>query len=206
MRFLPKQDNFFILFRGVSSDLQNIVAVFREFSDEFSDFTSYSKKAKDIEHSADQKIHEIVSALNKTFITPFDREDIYMLASNLDDIVDLIENVMQNVYLFNIKEKIPAITAFTPLISAGADNIEKLMACLEKQKYTKELMDAKIYMHKLEDQGDEIFSNALKDLFADHHDPVEIIKLKDILERLERIMDKYQKVSDIIEGIIVKST
>lgn len=67
-------------------------------------------------------------------------------------------------------------------------------------------MDAKVHMHDLEDQGDEIFHNALKEMFLNSHDPIEVIKLKDILEHLEKIMDKYQKVSDIIEGIIVKST
>ena len=206
MKFLPKQNYFFALFKGVSSDLQNIAAVFRDFSANFNDFESYAKKAKDIEHDADEKTHAIVDALNKTFITPFDREDIYTLASNLDDIVDLIENVIQNVYLFNIDKKIPVLEAFTPLISAGADNIEKLMECLEKQKYSKELADVKAHMHKLEDQGDELFHSALKDLFTNHHDPIEVIKLKDIIGRLEKIMDKYQKVGDLIEGIIVKST
>jgi uncharacterized protein len=206
MRLLPKQNQFFVLFKGVSSDLKNIAALFSDFSARFDDFAGYAEKAKALEHSADQKTHDIVNALNKTFITPFDREDIYTLASNLDDIVDLIENVIQNVYLFNMQEKVPALTAFTPLISAGADTIEKLLGCLEEQKYSKELVAAKIHMHDLEDRGDEIFNNALRDLFTDHHDPIEIIKLKDILERLERIMDKYQRVGDIIEGIIVKST
>jgi predicted phosphate transport protein (TIGR00153 family) len=206
MRFLPKGDHFFTLFKGVSSDIQNIAAVFRDFSANFNDFEGYAKKAKDIEHSADEKTHAIVSALNKTFITPFDREDIYVLASNLDDIVDLIENVIQNVYLFNFDAKIPTLEAFTPLISAGANNIEKLMVCLEKQKYSAELAEVKADMHNLEDQGDELFNTALKNLFANHHDPIEVIKLKDILGRLEKIMDKYQKVGDIIEGIIVKST
>jgi len=206
MRFLPKQSQFFTLFKGVSSDLQDIAAVFRDFSANFDDFEGYAQKAKDIEHNADHKIHDIVDALNKTFITPFDREDIYTLASNLDDIVDLIENVIQNVYLFNIKGKIPTLEAFTPLISAGADTIEEMMECLEKQKYSEELANAKIRMHQLEDQGDDLFHAAIKDLFSNHHDPIEVIKLKDILGRLEKIMDKYQKVGDIIEGIIVKST
>lgn len=84
------------------------------FSADFKDFEAYTKKAKDIEHQADQKTHEIADTLNKTFITPFDREDIYLLASELDDIVDLIENVIQDVYLFNIKNKIPALELLLP--------------------------------------------------------------------------------------------
>jgi uncharacterized protein len=206
MRLLPKQNLFFILFKDVSTDLQNIAALLNDFSRNFSDFEGYAKKAKDIEHHADQKTHDIISGLNKTFITPFDREDIYLLAHDLDDIVDLTENVILNFHLYNIQSKIPALEAFAPLIVAAADNMEKMIVCLEKQKYTQELVNAKVYMHELEDKGDDVFDNSIRQLFASGKDPITVIKQKDILERLEKIMDKFQKVSDIIEGIIVKST
>ncbi len=206
MRLLPRQNLFFVLFKDVSVDLKKISALLQDFSLHFNDFESYAQKAKDIEHHADQKTHEIINSLNKTFITPFDREDIYLLAHELDDIIDLVENVILNFYLYNIQDKIPALDAFVPLVVAGADNMEKLIGCLEKQKYNQELVDAKVYMHELEDKGDVIFDNSIKQLFADGKDPITVIKYKEILERLEKIMDKFQKVSDIVEGIIVKST
>jgi predicted phosphate transport protein (TIGR00153 family) len=183
-----------------------MAALFSDFSANFNDFEEYAKKAKEIEHDADRKVHAIVDAINKTFITPFDREDIYMLATNLDDIVDRIESVIKTAYLYNIKKEIPVLKKFTSLIIDGADTIERMMTCLEKMKYSQELRKTKEHMHHLEDRGDELFASAIKNLFSDHHDSIEVIKVKEIIEKLERIMDKYQRVGDIIEGIIVKST
>jgi len=204
--FQPKQAVFFGLFKEMAQSLKDISELYYTFSKDFKDFESYSKKAKDLEHQADEKTHRIIEHLNKTFITPFDREDIYTLAQELDDIVDYIENVIHDTYLFNIQQKNPAIDQFAPLIKQGAVHVENLIECLESQKYTERLMQEKIAMHKLEDQGDEIFSEAISKLFRNGQDAVTIIKDKAIIERLEKIVDKYQKVSDIIEGIIVKSS
>lgn len=205
MRFFPKSDHFSALFHGASVDLKRMAALFGDFSANFTDFEEYAKRAKEVEHEADKKTHDIVDALNKTFITPFDREDIYTLATNLDDIVDHIESVIKTVYLYNIQTRVPALEEFTPLIIDGADTIERMMTCLEKLKYSQELKEEKAHMHHLEDLGDELFAAAIKNLFSDHHAPIEVIKLREIIEKLERIMDKYQRVGDIIEGIILKS-
>jgi hypothetical protein len=204
--FKPKKPDFFILFQEVSQNLTAIAALFQEFTKDFNHFESYAQKAKNIEHSADEKTHHIVERLNKTFITPFDREDIYLLAHELDDIVDLTENAIHNIYLYNITKKNPAMDEFAPLITQGAAYTEKLIACMEEQKCSPELSEAKIAIHELEDKGDIIFAAAIARLFGEEKDPITVIKEKDILECLENIVDKYQKVSDIIESILVKSS
>lgn len=204
--FQPKQAVFFGLFKEMAQSLKDISELYFSFSKDFTNFEDYAKKAKELEHQADEKTHKIIEHLNKTFITPFDREDIYTLAQELDDIVDYIENVIHNIYLYKVKEKNPAIDKFAPLIKQGAVHVENLIQCLETMKYTDRLAAEKIAMHKLEDQGDDIFSDAISKLFNNNPDAVAIIKDKDIIERLEKIVDKYQKVSDIIEGIIVKSS
>jgi predicted phosphate transport protein (TIGR00153 family) len=204
--FQPKQSVFFILFKDVSQNLTAISELFAEFIEKFSDFENFANKAKIIEHQADEKTHEIVSRLNKTFITPFDREDIYSLAHELDDIVDLIENAIHNIYLYKITENNPAFSEFAKIIKQDAAYTEKLIACLEKHKNTQELTDTKIIMHELEDKGDVIFAESISRLFSNGKDPITVIKEKDILEDLENIVDKYQKVSDIIEGLLVKSS
>lgn len=204
--FHPKQAVFFRLFKDMADSLKSIAQLYYDFAQNFTDFENYAKKAKELEHEADEKAHKIIAHLNKTFITPFDREDIYTLTHELDDIVDYIENVIHNIYLFNVKVKNPAIDKFAPLITQGATHVENLIQCLEAQKYTDQLLQEKIAMHKLEDAGDDIFAEAITKLFHNGQDAVTIIKDKDIIERLEKIVDKYQKVSDIIEGIIVKSS
>ncbi|MBI5151899.1 DUF47 domain-containing protein [Candidatus Peregrinibacteria bacterium] len=204
--FLPKQTAFFDLLAGMGECLKEMAELFVKFSIDFNDFENYSRKAKEIEHKADSKAHEIIDKLNKTFITPIDREDIYLLAHELDDIIDIIENVIHNIYLYEIREKFDEIEKFAHLFKEATDDFGEILECLEKQKYEGHLLKVKIRIHELEDQGDEIFSKAITKLFKEKSDPVLIVKLKDILENLEDSMDKIQKVADVVEGIIVKSS
>lgn len=204
--FLPKQHNFFNLLKELNVFVGKIALLFEEFADSFDNFEDYAKKAKDIEGEADAKAHEIIDCLNKTFITPFDREDIYLLAHELDDIVDLIENVIQNIKIYQIQEKKEAFDEFAKLIVGASKKFDDLMDHFQGQKHTLELANLKIAIHNLEDRGDAIFQKAINELFAEEKDPVAIIKWKDIFENLERIMDKFQEVTNVIEGIIVKSS
>lgn len=204
--FLPKQIIFYDLLKKVCIDLQAIAALYAEFAEHFDDFEKYARRAKEIEKQADHNAHTIIDHLNKTFITPIDREDIYQLTRELDDIVDLIENVIQSIYLYKITKKPAAIENFAPLISTASALLYEMLDCLQKQKYTDRLIELKIKIHELEDRGDEIFSQTMGKLFEEETDPITVIKHKDIIESLENVMDKFQWVSDIIEGIIVKST
>lgn len=207
MSFLfPKQPIFFELLKDLHSELEKITVLFDEFSHEFNHIEDYARRAKEIEHQADIKTHAIIDTLNKTFITPFDREDIYLLAHEFDDIVDLIENVIKFVGLYGITERIGAMAQFVPLINEATLELGKLLDSLHGQKYTEQLAQAKIHIHELEDQGDHFFSQAIGKLLREETDAIKVLKIKEILEGLEHIMDKYQKVSDIIEGIVVKSS
>ena len=204
--FKPQRSEFFNLFKEVGGNLSAISALFSKLTKEFKDFEEYAREAKDIEHSADKKVHQIVELLNSTFITPFDREDIYLLSNELDDIVDLTENAIHNIYLYKVAKKNPALDEFAELLSQGSVYTEKLIAHMEIQKCTPEFSEIKTLMHDLEDKGDDVFALAISRLFTEEKDPIAVIKEKDILECLENVLDKYKKVSDIIEGILVKSS
>ncbi len=183
-----------------------MVVVFSELIANFNDFETYLRKAKEIEKNADFKTHDIIEKLNKTFITPFDREDIYLLAHEFDDIVDLFEIVIRNINIYKVTRKLEAFDKFVPLMQEAAGTFEELFECLKGQKYTEKLIELKIKIHDLEDQGDNVFNEAIGRLFESGEDALYIIKLKDLLEGMENIMDKFQKVADIIEGIVVKSS
>lgn len=207
LRFLlPQQPAFFNLFKELSVYLTEITGLFKELATTFNDFKQYSQRAKEIEHRADAKTHEISDKLNKTFITPFDREDIYLLAHEIDDVVDLIENVIHNLELYHIHEKKEFIDEFANLFVTAADNLDKLMDCLANKKCAISFDTFKVKIHDLEDEGDVVFQKSIHNLFAEEKDCLAVVKWKDILENLEMIMDKYQRVCDVVEGIIVKSS
>lgn len=207
MRFLfPKQPDFFDHFKELNSHIKDISVLFAEFADKFTDFEDYWSKAKDVEHKADSVTRSIIKELNDCFITPLDREDIYSLAERLDSIVDSIENAVQNICLYEIKERRPHVVEFSRLILSASENLDKLVhECFQKKINTKNINEWIVKIHDLEDEGDLVFQNAMKDIFKEIKDPIEIIKWKDIYEDLENIMDQFKKVSSSTVGVIVKS-
>lgn len=204
--FLPRQPRFFDLFIENSRCITEMSQLLREFSQTFSSVEEFSQKAKTIEHRGDSFCHEIIDLLNKSFITPLDREDIYQLAQELDDIIDLIEDVIHNVGLYAVKEQKPAFNEFAELIVETALSLEELIAYLPKRKNNLAFNQLVIRIHELEDRGDSIFTRSISDLFSREQDPILIIKWKDLFEDLEEVMDTFQKISDTIKGIIVKSS
>lgn len=207
MKFLlPKEPAFYEHFKEMSACLTDITGIFQDFSRDFRDFESYWHKSKDVEHQADSIAHRIINLLNQSFITPFDREDIYRLIHDLDEIVDLIENTIHNVFIYNVSEKKDFVDEFAPLIKEATENLNELIKeCFEYQKYTDSIWKLICVIHDLEDKGDLAYEKALRRLFVEEHDPVQIIKWKDILATLEYIMDAYQRVSNTIEGMVVKN-
>ncbi len=205
--FLPKQPIFFDYFKQLSGYLMEITVLFQELAANFNNFEQYSQRAKEIEHLADDKTHEISEILNKTFITPFDREDIYLLAHELDDLIDLLENVIHNLELYQVEEKKECLDEFAVLFQAAVATLSKLIDCLgQNQKKCPDFNNLKLKMHDLEDQGDLVFQQAIQKLFRENKDYLVVVKWKDLLENLEMIMDKYQRVCDVIESIIVKGS
>ncbi len=204
--FAPKQPVFNELFKNVDRDITQITSLFQELVKNFKDFEGYAKKAKELEHRGDADTYAIVDKLNKTFITPFDREDIYRLAGEMDDVIDWIEYVIHNIQIYRLTQNHPAFKEFAEIMVGASHCLTELLDCLEKLKHTEHLDRIKLKMHHLEDRGDEIFGRAIGELFQNHTDPIVVIKLKDILETLENVMDRFQQIGDIIQGIIVKSS
>jgi predicted phosphate transport protein (TIGR00153 family) len=208
MKFLlPKEPAFAQHFSDLSACLSEITAVFQDFSRNFNHSAQYWEKAKLVEHKADQVAHEIIRLLNQCFITPFDREDIYKLVHEIDDIIDLIENAIHNVYLYNLTEKRSFIDEFAAFSREATEKLNLLVAEIFKsQKYTPHIAELIRSIHDLEDKGDMVYARSLQKLFQEEKDPVNIMKWKDVLFILETIMDVYQRVSNTVEGIVVKSS
>ncbi len=203
--FFPKQPEFFKNLHELNHHLQAIVKLFSRFAQEFNNFSEFSKRASEIEHLGDEKTHEIITQLNTSFMTPIDREDIYLLAHQLDDIIDLVENIIHNVQLYGVEKKFFGLEAFAPLMLQAGEEMGKMLTVMEKLKHTSELVEVKIRIHNLEDEADKIFTEAISKLFNSETNPITVIKIKDLLENLEQVLDKFQNVCNIIEGIVVKA-
>jgi predicted phosphate transport protein (TIGR00153 family) len=208
MKFLlPKEPAFSESFQKMSAALSEVTVVFQEFARDFKDCEAYWRRTKSIEHKADEIAHGIISLINKSFITPFDREDIYQLVHEFDDIIDLIENTVHNIYLYEVCDKKPFVDEFAVLIGRAMIALNRLVAeVFIQQKYTEPMWKLIRELHDLEDEGDMIFQRSIRLLFQEEKDPIAVIKWKDILNTLEHIMDVFQNMSNTVEGIVVKGS
>ncbi len=204
---LPKQPIFFDLFKKLSNDILEIARLLRKITrlNDLSKLNDHSLKAKEIEHHADDITHEIVDRLNRTFVTPFDREDIYTLTGELDDIIDRIENVIHNIEIFKVSPQEKFISDFAQLIEKDSEYLYELTDLMSLQKYSGKFKEIILKIHDIEDEGDELFLSTLSYIFENGLEPVKVIKIKDIVEDLERVIDKFQDASNTFEAILVKS-
>jgi len=204
---VPKQPIFFNSFVGLSEKVVEIAELLNKLfqSQNIEQISEFSKAAKQIEHQADEITHNIVFRLNRTFVTPFDREDIYNLTEGLDDIIDLIENVIHNIEIYKIDVNEKFLSDYASIISQAAGKLSTLTKLLQKRKYSDEFKQLIVDIHTIEDRGDEIYLGVIKDLFENGRDPISVIKIKDINDDLENVIDEFQATSNTFENILVKS-
>lgn len=171
--------------------------------DSYDDPQASQKKIKDVEHACDAITHDIIQKLNKSFVTPFDREDIYALAAALDDIVDLIDASAQRFIMYNVEKPTPEAKELAFLILQGCLAIEKAVSHLgEKFEHIAEHC---VEVNALENEADRVCREAISRLFDEEKDPIQLIKWKEIYETLERATDKCEDAANILESVVVKN-
>ncbi len=199
--FLPKEDHYFVLFSQMTVKIQEAAALLVELlkgSDE--NFDTLSKKIKSVEHECDEITHSITTKLNKSFITPFDREDIYTLSVALDDVCDYIDAAARAVVMYNIHESDPFAVELAVVFEKQAAEIHGAVSHLKTAKGMEQnLLD----IQRLENDADEIYFRAMAALFK-NSDAVKIIKWKELYEILENGTDRCESVGNIIESIVLK--
>jgi len=203
---LPKQPEFFKYFRQLNDCLKEMTALSSEFVIAFKDAENFYARSEEIEHRADTLTHTIIETLNKTFVTPFDREDMYALAHTMDDVIDLLEKNIKTIYVYQVTEKKAYVDDFIALAAQASAALDSLVReCFKQQKRTSIVNELIVKIHELEDEGDILHEKSIRKLFNEEKDSSMLIKWKDIYENLEGIMDKFQRVSDAFGSIIVKS-
>ena len=203
-RLIPKEEQYFALFSQMTQYITDAARALAEMlNDRHGDPNEHLKRIKAIEHECDDLTHSISTRLNKSFITPFDREDIYMLSSALDDVVDLIDDAARAMVMYNVGQSTAYARQFAEVIQRMAVELNDIISMLEKPSgITPRLVE----LHRLENVGDEIYHRAIAELFHDATDPLEVIKWKDIYEKLEAAVDRCENVANIIESVIIKHT
>ena len=200
--FLPKEDQYFELFSQMTAKIKEAAELLVELlqgSDE--NFDTLSKKIKSVEHECDEITHTITTKLNKSFITPFDREDIYTLSVALDDVCDYIDAAARAVVMYNIHESDSFAQELAVIMQKLADEIHGAVSHLKAAKGMEQhLLD----IQRLENDADEVYFRAMANLFKNVSDPVKIIKWKELYEILENGTDRCESVGNIIESIVLK--
>ena len=204
LNFLPKEEQYFDLFIQMTVYISDAAQTLVEMlSDKDADFEEYAQRIKGLEHACDELTHSISTRLNKSFITPFDREDIYMMSTALDDIVDLIDDAARAIVIFDIHEINDHARRFADVIQRMAVELREIIAILQRPK---SITPRLVEIHRLENEGDDIYHAAIAELFRDGADPLTVLKWKEIYEKLEAAVDRCENVANIIESVIIKHT
>ncbi|HET9652324.1 MAG TPA: DUF47 family protein [Usitatibacter sp.] len=198
----PREEDFFILFRKQAALVRKGCDLLHEMMETFDRLEDRARELKEVEHEADVVTHEIFERLNRTFITPLDREDIYSLASNLDDVLDAVEAIGSRIVLFKVGHPTAEAMRLAKIITLCASQIEQAVANL---KNLQNLMSFTVEINRLENEADSISRTATADLFSGRHDLLDVLRWKEIYGRLEGASDKCEDVANAIESIVVKS-
>ena len=202
LNFLPKEEQYFDLFLQMTVYISDAARELKEMlADKNYDYAEYAKRIKGLEHACDELTHSISTRLNKSFITPFDREDIYLMSSALDDIVDLIDDAATAIIIFDVREIKDYARDLADVIERMAVQLKAIVATLQKPKgITQRLVE----IHRLENEGDDTYHAAIRELFREEHDALTVLKWKDVYEKLEAAIDRCENVANIIESVIIK--
>ena len=203
-RFLPKSSNFFDLFDAQAGFMVNAATFFKELVAKGGIDESSFQKMKDIEHKADKVAHDIIDQLNKTFITPFDREDIHSLTKELDDVVDMIYTITNRLRVYKINGVDRNLVEFATVIEQSTQQAALAVRGLRNLKNSKAILDACVETNRLENVGDSMRDIMLAELFEKIKDPVYIIKWKEIYQDAETVLDICEDVAHVVESILVK--
>jgi predicted phosphate transport protein (TIGR00153 family) len=202
-KFFPKETDFFRMFEKAALNLNKGASLLVEMMENFHEANVKAKQIYEAEQDGDMITHEVMRELNKTFLTPVDREDIHSLVSNIDDVLDLVWAVADRVILFKLSSSTAEASELSRILNSTTEIITKSVTALKGKKYPY-VQEYCIEINRLENHGDSIFRAALAKMFDEIKDPILVIKWKEVYEHLEEALDKCEDVADILESIVIK--
>jgi len=200
--FAPREREFFDLFEEAGTNIAKAAGLLEQMLQAWPDHGELGRDVRACEHEGDRITHDIIRRLNTTFVTPIDREDIHTLATQMDDIVDDIEEAADFMGLYRIEAPMDQSQAMAEVLVKCC---EQLYGLLQNLRGFKDLDHYWIEIHRLENDGDRIYRDAVASLFSNGIDPMVVIRWRDIFLRLERAIDATETTASIVEGIVIKN-
>ncbi len=204
VRLIPRETKFFDMFAEVAN---NLIAGAKALSDclhqyDYEKLPAVVERIKEIEHHGDEMTHRILIKLNQTFITPFDREDIHLLTSSINDVLDFINGASDRLLTYKITQPSPSAKLLAAIILKQAEELGKAVSLLDKNG---KMMEHCVEVNRLENEADQVSREAIGRLFEGGYDPITLIKLKELLEILEAATDKAEDVANVLETVVLKN-
>lgn len=203
IRLTPRDGSFYELFTESAKNILVGSRLLVELFNDGADRATIADKMRACEHAGDDCVHRIMQRMNQTFVTPFDRQDIYRLASEMDDVMDFMEAAADLVVLYQLEELPKEMIRQVEVLERAAELTAEAMPRL---KAMKDLQEYWIEVNRLENQGDQIYRKLLAHLFGGDYDALTVLKLKEIVDQLEQAMDSFEHVANTVETIAVKES
>ncbi|MEW6026284.1 MAG: DUF47 family protein [Planctomycetota bacterium] len=203
---LGKDKSFYEMFEKSAGNAHTTAGILYDFLNKYpTDADEYIKKIKEMEHAGDLLTHETIEMLNKTFVTPIDREDIYHLITKMDDIIDLMDGAASRIGLYKIDKITPEAIAFAQVLKNATEILQHSTSGMRNIRNYREIIKHCVQIHTYENEGDQLMHQAMANLFENEkNDPIKVIKWKEIYQDLETATDRCEDVANIIEGIVLK--
>lgn len=205
-RLLPREGNFFELFNAHADWIVEGARELAAMMTNFSALDAHAQRIDGAERAADKVTHETITLLHKTFITPFDREQIHALITSMDDILDLMQDVAESVVLFDLQHVTPEAKQLAEICQMCCERVKGAVSMLANVKQPEAILKTCQEIDRLESDADRVLRGAMSKLFRDEPDVKQLIKLRSIYELLETITDRCEDVANIIEGIVLENS
>ena len=202
LRLTPQKREFFDLFTQASANARDIARVLVELLDDWPSTRGRLRDIRELEHEGDRLTHEVVDLLNRTFVTPLDRDDMYRLASAIDDVCDHVDEAADNIDAYEVRDVPDRARQQAEVVHRAASRLHEAVQLLDGFRDSRRQLSA---LRTLEDEGDRLLRDAIADLFRSDNDPLSIIRWKDIHEQLEEAVDACENAADVLEAILVKN-
>ncbi|GLC28033.1 DUF47 domain-containing protein [Roseisolibacter agri] len=203
MRLIPRDEQFFDMFAQIAQRITSSVTLLHELFSNPARLQHYEAAIKDVEHEADVLVQQVNTRIDTSFVTPLDREDIHRLATRLDNVVDLIDGTARRARMFRITETRPAALKLTEVLVRAGKTIEEQVRDIKKPKA---VVECGRRIKQLEEEGDALYHAAVGELFDGTPDALDVIKWKELFDKLEEALDECEDVSNVLESIALKNS
>jgi predicted phosphate transport protein (TIGR00153 family) len=202
--FIPREERFFDLFQASAQNVVEAAHRLKDMVDNWKNVEGSVAEITELEHQGDTITHSIMARVHRTFVTPFDREDIVQLAHSLDDIIDFIHAAADSMLLYRVGRPGPRAKELAEIIVQAAEEVEKVMPQLRKRIVLSQVLKRCVEINRLENVADRVYRSAMAELFSDSSDIANVIKWREIYAHMESATDRCEDVANVLEGVAIK--